>query len=66
MGLEVSYKAFLGNHAGFIEPIHPLPDIDVDIAAQVIDGKEGLFNDHLVGNVPVMDPHVLEVGHRVV
>ena len=36
------------------------------IAAQVIDGEEGVFNNHLVGNLPEMDQHVLEVGHPVV
>ena len=33
MGLEVSYKAFVGNDAGFLEPIHSISDIDVDVAA---------------------------------
>ena len=33
MGLEVSYKAFVGNYARFLEPIHPLPDLNVDVAA---------------------------------
>ena len=66
MRLEVSYKAFVGDDDGFLEPIHYLTDINVDISAQVIDGEEGVFNDHLVGNVPEMDPHVLEVLHRVV
>ena len=40
MGLEVSYKAFVGNNAGFLEPIHPLSDVDVEVAAQVNDGEE--------------------------
>ena len=66
MGLEVAYKAFVGNGSGFLEPIHALSDIDVEVAARVSDGEEGVFNDHLVGNVPEMDPHVLEVLHRVV
>ena len=38
MGLEVSYKVFLDDDAGFLEPIHPLPDLDMDVAAQLIDG----------------------------
>ena len=62
MGLEVAYKAFVGNDAGFLEPIHPLSDLDADVSAQVSGGEEILFNDHLVGNVPEMDPNVLEVG----
>ena len=33
MGLEVSYKAFVGNDAGFLDPTHSPPDIDVDVAA---------------------------------
>ena len=66
MGLEVSYKAFVGNDASFFDPIHPFPDFDVDVAARVSDGEEGVFNNHLVGNVPNMDLHVLEVLHRVV
>ena len=40
MGLEVSYKAFVGNDSVFLEPIHPLPDIDVDVDARVSDGEE--------------------------
>ena len=66
MGLEVSYKAFVGDDAGLLETIHPLPDINVDAAAQVSDAEEGVFNNHLAGNVPDMYPHVLEVGHWVV
>ena len=66
MGLEVAYKAFVGNDAGFLEPIHPLSDLDVDVAAQVSDGEEGLFNDHLVGDFLEMDPHVVEVGRWVI
>ena len=66
MGLEVYYKAFVGYDAGFFDPIHPLPDIDVDVAAPVSDGEEVVFNDRLVGNVPGMDSNVPEVGHRVV
>ena len=62
MGLEVSYKKFVGDDAGFLEPIHPLSDINVDIAAWVSNIEEGVFNNHLVGNVLEMDLHVLEVG----
>ena len=35
----------------------------MDIAARVSNGEEGVFNNHLVGNVLEMDLHVLEVGH---
>ena len=54
---------FVDDDAGFLEPIHLLSDIDVDIAARVSNGEEGVFNDHLVGNFLEMDPHVLEVRH---
>ena len=54
------------NYSGFHEPIHPLPDLDVDIAARVSDGEERVFNNYLVGNVADMEPHVLEVGHWVI
>ena len=66
MGLEVAYKAFVRNDTGFLDSIHPLSDIDVDVAAWVSDGEEELFDNHLVGNVPEMDPHVLEVRHLVI
>ena len=66
MGLEVAYKAFVDNDAGFLESVHPLSDIDVDVATHVSDGEEGVFNYHLVWDVFEMDPHVLEVGHWVV
>ena len=33
VGLEVAYKAFVGDDAGFLEPIHPLYNINVDVAA---------------------------------
>ena len=66
MRLEVSYKVFVGDDAGFLDTIYSLPDIDVGVAARFSYGEEGLFNDQLVGNVPEMDPHVLEVGHWVV
>ena len=66
MGLEVAYNAFLGNDDGFLDAIHPLSDLDVDIDARVSDGEEGVFDNHLVGDAFEMDPHVLEVGHRVI
>ena len=66
MGLEVSDKAFVGDDTGFLESVHILPDIDVDVATRVSDGEEEIFNDHLVWYVFEMNPHVLEVGHWVV
>ena len=66
VGLEVAYKAFVGNDDGFLESVHPLSDFDVDVATRVSYGEEGLFNNHLVWDVFDMDPHVLEVGHWVV
>ena len=66
IGLEVACKAFAGDDGGFLEPIHPLPDMDVDVATQISDGEEGLFNNHLVGNFLEMDLYVLEVEHRVI
>ena len=66
MGLEVDYKAFVGHDAIFLEPIHPHSDLDVYVAPPVSYGEEGVFNDHLVGNVLEMNPHVLEVGHWVI
>ena len=33
VGLDVLDKALIGNDAGFLQTIHPLPDFDVDIAA---------------------------------
>ena len=48
VGLDVVYKAFLGDDADFLESIHPLSDIDVDIATRVSDVEEGVSNDHLV------------------
>ena len=59
-------QGFLGYDAGFFEPIHPLPGLDVDVAAKTNNEEEGLFNDHLVENFPDMDMYVLEVGHRFV
>ena len=66
MMFEVSYQASVGDDASFFEPIHFFCDLGVDVAAGVSNGEEGVLNDHIVGNVPEMDPHVLEVGHRVV
>ena len=63
MGLEVAYKAFVGNDAGLLESVHPLYDPYVDIATCVSDGEELLFNDHLVWDVFEMDLHVMEVGN---
>ena len=40
MELEVAYKAFLGRDAISLEPMYPLSDIDVDVAAQVNNGEE--------------------------
>ena len=66
MGLEVAYKAYVGNYSGFLESVHPFYDIDVDVATRVSDGEEGVFNYHLVWYVFENNPHVLEVGHWVV
>ena len=65
MGLEVVHKVFVGDDSGFIEPIYPISDIDVDIAAFFRNGEEGALNDHLVGDLFEMDLHVMEVGHWV-
>ena len=66
MGLEVAEKTFVSDDSGFLESVHPLTDLDVDVATRVSDGEEGVFNNHLVWDVFEMDPHVLEVGHWVV
>ena len=66
VGLEVAYKAFVGDDDGFLESVHTLSDLDVDVATRVSDGEEVVFNDHLVWDIFEMDPHVLEVGHWVV
>ena len=39
VGLEVADKALVGDDAGFFQPIHYLPEFDVDIATRV--GKGG-------------------------
>ena len=66
MGLEVAYKAFVGDDAGFLEPIHPLSHIGVEVAARVSNGEEVLFINQIVGNFPEIYPHVMEVGNRVI
>ena len=66
MGLEVAYMVFVGDDAGFLEPIYPISDINVDVSAWVRDVEDGVFNNHLVWNVLDMDPHVLGVGHWVI
>ena len=38
MGLEVVYKVFVGDDAGFLESVHPLSGINVDVATRVSDG----------------------------
>ena len=59
VGLEVTYKVFAGDDAGFLESLHALSDIDVDVSTRVSDGEEGVSNDHLVWYVFDMEPHVL-------
>ena len=66
MRFEFFYKAFVGDDADLLDPIHSLPDIDVDVAARVINEDEGVLNNHLVWDVFEVDPHVMEVGHWVV
>ena len=66
MGLEVAYKAFVGDDAVFLESVHPPSDIDADVSTRVRDGEDVVFKNHLVWDVFEMDPHVLEVGHWVV
>ena len=36
--LEVAHKAFVGDDAGFLESVHPLSGINVDVATRVSDG----------------------------
>ena len=48
MGLEVADETFVGNDDRLLESVHPLPDLDIDIATQVSNGEEVLFNNHLV------------------
>ena len=66
MRLEVAYNAFVGNDAVFLESVHPLSNLDVDIATRVSDGQEEVINDHLVWDFFEVDLHVMEVGHWVV
>ena len=65
LGLEVADKAFVGNNDGFLDSLHPLSDLDVNVVTRISDREEGVFNNHLVWDVFEMDPHVLEVGHWV-
>ena len=41
MRFEVFYKAFVGDDADLLDPIHSLPDIDVDVAARVSKSEGG-------------------------
>ena len=66
VGLEVANEALVGNDAGLFQPIHSLPDFDVDISARVDEGEEGVFNDYFVGDVLQVYPYVLVVRHRIV
>ena len=66
VGLEVAYKAFVGDNACFLECVHPLSYLDVDVVTPVSDGEEGLSKYHLVWDAFYMDTHVLKVGHCVV
>ena len=59
VGLEVAYKAFVGDDSSFFESVHLLSALDVDVATRVSDGEEGVFNNHLVRDVFEMDRHVL-------
>ena len=43
VGLEVEDEALVGNDARFFQPIHSLPDFDVDIAARVGEGGGGII-----------------------
>ena len=66
LGLEVADEGLVGDDAGFLSYLHPLSDFDVDIAALVGDGEEGVLNDHLIRCVFQVYPHVLVVCHRVI
>ena len=65
MGLEVVDETLVGDDAGFFNPYTPFW-IDVDIAARVGKGEEGVLNDYFVGGVLQVYPHVLVVRHRIV
>ena len=43
MGLEVVCKVFVGDDAGFLDSIHPISDLDVDVSDWVSNGEEGLL-----------------------
>ena len=62
-GVGVADETFVGDDAGFLESLHPLPDLDVDVATCVSNGEERVFNDRLVWDVFDMDPHVLKFVH---
>ena len=66
MWLEVAEEALVGYDAGFFQPIHSLPDFDVDISARVGEGEEGVFNYYFIGDVLLVYPHVLVVCHQIV
>ena len=66
VGLEVVDEALVGNDAGFFQPIHSLPDFDVDISARVGEGWEEVFNNYFVGYFLQVYPHVLVVRHWIV
>ena len=66
VGLEVADEALVGDDAGLFQHIHSLPDFDIDIFCQVGEGEEGVFNDHFVGDVLQVYPHVLVVCHQIV
>ena len=51
MGLEVAGKALVGDYSGFLDSVHSLSDIAVDIVTRVGDGEEGVLNNHLVWDV---------------
>ena len=48
VGMEFAEKAFVGNDSGFIEFVHPLPDLNIDIATCICNGGEEVLNNHLV------------------
>ena len=66
MGVEVADKAFVGDDSGFLESVHPLSYLNLDIVTRVSDRHEGVLNEHLVPDVFEVDPHVVELGHWVV
>ena len=66
MGMEVADEALIGDDVGFLQTIHPLPDFDINIAARVGKGEEGLSKEDLVWGVLQVYLRVLLVRHRVV